>query len=261
MSGPLVRRLALAREDATDVAALVLWRGPDELVASELELHPDELHRLRAMRHPGRRRDFAVGRHVARRAVAELIGTHDPRSSPIPAGVFGQPVLAGPAAPHLDVSIGHSGGLVGAVAFPRTHPLGLDIERTDEERCATIAMHASARERELIGALGLDELEALTCLWTAKEALSKALRTGLTLELERYAIASAHRDGERVRFEFALFRQYAAETLAGRTHCLGVCLPRRTRTVLDPDLLRSAESGGRWCAGSRLSLPRRGGSD
>ncbi len=244
MSGPVVRRLGLAREDGADAAALVLWRGPDELVARDLELHPDELERLSTMRHAGRRRDFAVGRDVARRAVAELAGAHDPRSSPVPAGVFGQPVLAGPAAPHLDVSIGHSAGLTGAVAFPRTHPLGLDIEHMDSERCATIAAHASADEHELIGALELDEVEALTRLWTAKEALSKVLRTGLTLELEQYAITSAQRDGECVRFEFALFRQYAAETLAGRTHCLGLCLPRRTRTVLDPAWLRAAESRG-----------------
>lgn len=246
MSGlPLVQRLALAREEGTDAAALALWREPDELVAHDLELHPHELERLPAMRHAGRRRDFALGRHLARRAVTELVGAHDARSSPIPAGVFGQPVLTGPAAPHLDVSIGHTIGLVGAVAFPRTHPVGLDIERLDAERCATISTHVSAQERALIGALGLDELEALTRLWTAKEALSKVLRTGLTLELEQYAIASAERDDERVRFEFALFRQYAAETLAGRTHCLGLCLPRRTRTALDPGLLHAAEAGRR----------------
>ena len=244
ITAPVVRRLTLVRDRGTDLAALALWHGPDDLpddLASALALHPDEIERLQGMRHAGRRRDFALGRHVARCAVSSLAGAHATRDSPIAVGVFGQPVLGGPAAPHLDVSLGHADGLVAAVAFPRSHPLGLDVEGLDFGRAATMMAHISTRERELLGGLELDELEMLTRLWTAKEALSKALRTGLTLPLELYEAMSAERDGERVRFTFTTFRQYAAETLAGRTHCLALCLPRRTRCDLDSGLLRAAD--------------------
>ena len=120
-----------------------------------------------------RRRDFELGRHAAHCAVGALFAAHDVRRDRIASGVFDQPVLEGPAAARLDVTLSHSGGLAAAVAFPRGHPLGLDLERLDPDRAAPLAAYASAAEQSLVDDLGLDELQAVTRLWTAKEALSK----------------------------------------------------------------------------------------
>ena len=59
--------------------------------------------------------------------------------------------------------------------------MGIDVEQRDPDRYDTISSQLSERESGWVKACVRDKLEVATALWVAKEALSKALRSGLDL--------------------------------------------------------------------------------
>ena len=58
--------------------------------------------------------------------------------------------------------------------------MGLDIERSDIGKVAILEKQITAREKEKLAFMPLSYEKGLTFIWTAKEALSKIMRTGLT---------------------------------------------------------------------------------
>lgn len=132
--------------------------------------------------HERRRSAWLSGRWAAKQALAAASGTaHQHTVLP---GVFDQPVVTGPGS--LGVTISHAGALAGALAFPSTHPMGLDLESVRPEVTETVRhLFAGAELRPWVRA-GFSSDQAHTLLWTAKEALGKALGTGLTTPLDLF---------------------------------------------------------------------------
>jgi 4'-phosphopantetheinyl transferase len=120
---------------------------------------------------------------IARSTLRQLLGRYldrDPREFRFVFGEHGKPALAGG---ELEFNVSHSGERV-AIAFTRREAVGIDIER-DHERHRTIAIArrffapAEAAEVERDGA-------RFYPIWTAKEAVIKALGTGLAMDLRSF---------------------------------------------------------------------------
>lgn len=92
--------------------------------------------------------------------------------------------------PALRVSLSHVNGLGVAVAFPARARVGLDLELIDERRAETVrkGVPLSAEEEAWLKATALPEATALLLLWTAREALGKALGCGLACRWETLAL-------------------------------------------------------------------------
>jgi phosphopantetheinyl transferase len=77
------------------------------------------------------------------------------------------------------VSLAHTEN--GAVAIAATVPVGIDLEPIDRDARAILPSFATVEERELMDAVATDYFgeTAPTRLWCAKEAVAKALGTGL----------------------------------------------------------------------------------
>jgi len=167
------------------------WLGRASLTRGELET-------LRAIAAPQRRRQWLLGRLAAKDAVRiwfqERHGvTHvHPLDFEIGVDARGRPcvrpVAPLPAAPAI--SIAHTGGI--AYALAAAEPVGIDAEpagRPVEE----IARHfVSTEEREVVAAGGTD---ALLRVWCAKEAVGKAVGTGLGGRPGDFTAVSASGDG------------------------------------------------------------------
>lgn len=166
-----------------------------------LDLHPAALDDLACDLPPGdiaRAARFALphlrGRHIAahgrmRRLLAARTGGL-PRDLPLTTGPHGKPAL--PGGPAFNLS--HSGGWA-ALALGPADPdlaLGIDIEAHRPLDPALPARVFTAAERAELDALAAhDRIAGFHRGWTRKEAVLKALGTGLALPLDAFDVTLA----------------------------------------------------------------------
>ena len=122
-----------------------------------------------------------------------------------------------------EVTISHCDEIAVALAFPSGHPMGVDIEQIDAERLVTIRSQMSSVERDWARSAGADELALSTLIWTAKEALSKALTCGLMSPMEIFNLSDFYPLGDRVWGGlFQNFGQYKFMGWISRTVAMSV---------------------------------------
>nr|WP_300141328.1 4'-phosphopantetheinyl transferase superfamily protein [Propionicimonas sp.] len=222
------RRLRLSRSGRQSEAAISCVPVGDWSSFVE-SLHPHEWEQLGRARSDKRRSDFVAGHHAAKLAICAQLATWlRPSSILIEPGVFGQPIVRCPESARVGVSIAHSGGCAVAVAFDVGHPMGIDIELIDRKREATLRSQAVVSEVSLCLAHRVPMLEMSTHLWCAKEAVGKAMLTGLTVPSSLLEVSSvvADHDGYRIRFRNLI--QYGARAVRIGNYAVALGHPRDT---------------------------------
>ncbi|MDG4810848.1 4'-phosphopantetheinyl transferase superfamily protein [Micromonospora sp. WMMD1120] len=209
--------------------------GCPTLSTGSAVLHPRERQRLLRMRHERRRADYLAGRRAVKAAVTHLRDAADPTAIWVEPGALHQPVLGGPGTGGLAVSLAHSHHLGAAVAFDVAHPVGVDLERVDPARAGILQSTLTAGERTITAGLGLAALTAATAVWTAKEALAKFLRVGLSVDLSLLEVATWRTEGEWWRLDYRHVVSLKALLLVVDDWVLALCLPARS-TVSTPDV-------------------------
>ncbi|MER6632157.1 4'-phosphopantetheinyl transferase superfamily protein [Streptomyces sp. NPDC000987] len=137
--------------------------------------------------------------HAALRAVTALYSGRSPDRVAFVRGKFGKPYVGGD--PGLRVSLSHTDGLA-LVAVSRDGPVGVDVERV-----APLRDPAGLRRQILSpwedprcpGSAEDPSHGALFTHWTCKEAVLKALGTGLAGDLTAVWVAPGERRGGPVR--------------------------------------------------------------
>jgi 4'-phosphopantetheinyl transferase len=167
---------------AAQIVFLALGDLPDDL--AEPALTSDEAERARKLIATGVRHAFVAGRWLLRSVVAALAGA-EPRSLELRAGPHGKLFLADHDRLAASFNLSHSGALV-ALALVRGRRIGIDIEAerpiTDGARLARRIL--SQRERDRFDTLPDGDRDgALLAVWTRKEAVLKAMGTGISAGL------------------------------------------------------------------------------
>ena len=160
-------------------------------------LSGDERSRRERFRHAGRRRQYTLCRAALRAILCGRLGCANEALSFGEEG-RGKPVarLSGNPAP-VSFSVSHS-GVHGLIAVAMAGRLGVDVEERVPRRDLDALIEAvlTPDERVAIEAAGAGErLGRFYGLWTIKEALVKALGTGLQLDLAGFAVPAAMRRG------------------------------------------------------------------
>jgi len=177
-------------------------------VLADLILSPREREHWRSMRGvEKRRREWLLGRYVAKEAVRPLLEKNldlhlSPEEIEIMPDPYGRPlvkycgsgpdplVCAGPPGRASSLSIAHSHGTAVALAVldPETR-VGIDLESLSHRREDFEAIAFSPDERSLLAALPGDlHQEWALRMWCAKEAVGKALGRGLSAGLLAFHI-------------------------------------------------------------------------
>ena len=158
----------------------VCFAAVDTLQQEEF-LSEREKKQLATYKFAAKKQDFLLGRLAAKRAIGAWIPDQDLRRIEIHAGEHGQPLVQHPQAGSVEVTLSHSRGLAVALAYSAAFPLGIDLETVSAVSAKTIMgeLGTSSPEQAWLAASGLDEATACCVLWTAREALGKALKTGL----------------------------------------------------------------------------------
>ncbi|HEY7513103.1 MAG TPA: 4'-phosphopantetheinyl transferase superfamily protein [Vicinamibacteria bacterium] len=165
-------------------APLVLLAGAAELPRDDEWLSPAERAILHRSRVPKRRQDFRLGRWAAKRVLALLYGDEEM----LAAGRFEiRPARGGAPVPYRDgapleatLSISHSGSCAVAAIQRGEGRLGCDLERIEERSHAFVGDYFTAAEQAFAEA-GPHGGRRATLVWSAKEAVMKALGEGLRL--------------------------------------------------------------------------------
>ena len=172
---------------------IVLLASARDLPPGRAWLGPAEQGTLARFRAPRRRRDFRLGRFAARRALAilEESDAEDAASRfEVRAAAGGGPlVFRDGRACEVALSISHSDGWAAAGVQRGRTRLGCDLERVEVRSSAFIADHFTPAEREFVfaGRSGDPGFRA-TLVWSAKEAVTKALGQGLRRALAEVTV-------------------------------------------------------------------------
>jgi 4'-phosphopantetheinyl transferase len=119
--------------------------------------------------------DRIAGRIAAKRALTQLTGVA-PLNIRVPTAASGEPIAEVPGQPGVSVSISHRQGQAVAVAV-RAGRVGVDLEQVEARPAHFAEMWFHDDERRLAGS----DLVLQTALWSVKEAVLKALGTGMAL--------------------------------------------------------------------------------
>jgi 4'-phosphopantetheinyl transferase len=203
---------------------LVLLAGAFELPRDEEWLGPAERAALVRLRVPKRRRDFRLGRFAAKTLLEAGEPTGDLARFEVRPAPSGAPLAFHDGAPlAVALSISHSNGWACAATQSGTEPLGCDLERIEPRSPAFLEDYFTQAEQAFV-ATGPQEERSwrATLIWSAKEAVMKALGQGLRLPPAAVRVAPA---STPVSVEgwgsFSVLAPPAAMTLRGSWRVLG----------------------------------------
>jgi phosphopantetheinyl transferase len=235
-----IKRLDLIRPEETFKAALcfcVLIRWPDYEETIRY-LHAQERAYYNTLKFEKRIRSYLMGRFVAKQAVAALTGEDNLSGIFIQSGIFTQPIVASNQR-NIQVSITHCDDFGAALAFPEAHPLGIDLEKIHGKNREALERQVTGLEKERINSLPVSYNTGLTFLWTAKEALSKVLKTGLMTPFEVFEISKIETYDNYLISYYKNFAQYKAVSFTiGNNYVCSMVHPLKTKLDLDIEALR-----------------------
>ncbi|PEM85122.1 hypothetical protein CN558_22235 [Bacillus wiedmannii] len=196
-------------------------------------LHPKELEYYLGLTYERRVKSYLIGRYAAKRAVSSFVWEEHLDQILIEQGIFHQPIIVYPHKKNIQVSITHCDDLGAAIVFPEALPMGIDIERVSVKRKYVLESQMTKRERKLIKSLPYSEELMLTLIWTAKESLSKILKTGLTISLDILEVDKLEMKGNAVLGYFTNLPQYCVSSLIFDQYICSIAYPKSTLLSLD----------------------------
>ena len=188
--------------------------GDYSLAAKNLSLilHPGEMAYYNTLKHERRQKSYLMGRYACKKALGSYFNEPNLTAIEIVQGIFGQPSVRYLTREMPGVSISHDNSFAVAIAFPDTHPMAIDIETADEDKAEVIKSQLTEAEAEFTMSGILPEYLLCTLFWTAKEALSKLIKCGLTIRFAFLEAEIAVNDCRTKKYHitFKNFPQYQA---------------------------------------------------
>jgi 4'-phosphopantetheinyl transferase len=186
--------------DGVELVVAPLDVGCDAQHALEPLLAGDERQRAQRFAFERDRRRFIVARARLRQLLGERLGI-EADSIELTYTAYGKPALARhPAKPDLRFNLSHCEDLA-VYAFARGREVGIDVEavRALPDADALAARFFSRHENAAYLSLAACDrpLGFFNC-WTRKEALIKALGTGLSFPLGRFDVSLAPNEPARI---------------------------------------------------------------
>jgi 4'-phosphopantetheinyl transferase len=189
-------------------------------------LHTKELDYYLKLTYERRVRSYLAGRYAAKKAVSSFVQEEHLDKILIEQGIFHQPIVVYPHQKNIQVSITHCENIGAAIVFPEAIPMGIDIERISIKRKDVLNAQMTDEEKDLIKSFAYPEEIALTLLWTAKESLSKILKTGLTIPFNILEIYKLEVKENAVLGYFKNFPQYCVTSFVFNQYVCSITYPK-----------------------------------
>lgn len=201
-------------------------------------LHPQERNYYDTLAFGKRIRSYLLGRLVAKQAIAALTGEKILTHINIQYGIFKQPIVVSDKQ-NIQVSITHCDDFGAAIAFPEAHPMGIDIEKINPHTADVLKRQITEAEEERIHLSVLSYELGLTLLWTAKEALSKVLKTGLMTPFEVFEISKIEPHDNYIMCYYKNFAQYRVISFTIANYMCSIAHPLKSELSFDIQCLKA----------------------
>ncbi|OJX13878.1 MAG: hypothetical protein BGO77_00995 [Caedibacter sp. 37-49] len=198
-------------------------------------LHPLECLVYEEMSYRNRQYGYLIGRYCAKRAL-NAITQKKPSELFIDNGVFHQPLVS---LKNIQVSISHTESLGGAISFIESFPMAIDVESLEERKEKTIYPLLSDQEHLLVSSC--DSTSPMIMFWTIKEALSKAIKCGLSVPLDLLEIESIQENNGFYISSYKNFSQYQAISFFLTNAVCTIAFPKNTSLHIDVPSIQNAE--------------------
>ena len=226
-------RILLKREDQDFWASFcVINEELPDLVREISILHRNEINYYNTLKYDRRKSSYLLGRIAAKKAMIELIDG-DIESLHVDFGVFQFPVVKSFKNHNIQVSISHCENIGTVLAFPEEHPLGIDIEKIQEDPIVAIKDQITDSEQNLILRSQIPFPIGCMVVWTVKEAISKIFKTGLTMDFRMLEIQSLKKEGMVYLSKFSHCVQYKAISYHTGDYICSIVLPKNTEPYLE----------------------------
>jgi 4'-phosphopantetheinyl transferase len=200
-------------------------------------LHTHERNHFSTLKFQKRARSYLIGRFVAKQAVALLTGEENLANILIQPGIFNQPIVVSDRQ-NIQVSITHSEDFGAALAFPEAHPMGIDLEIINSKQRTALEGQATEWEKQQIVSLSILHDVGLTLLWTAKEALSKVLKTGLMTPFDIFEVSKIELYDHYIMCYYKNFPQYKVICFTISNYMCSIAYPLKTELHFNPYALK-----------------------
>lgn len=227
-------KIILKRHDENFEAGFcIIKEDLHDLVKKKPILHTKEAKYYDTLKFNKKKESYLLGRLAGKLAI-DVLNPHANLSSIlIESGVFQFPIVKSPLINNIQISITHCNNFGVALAFPEAHPLGVDIEKIDNEKVEDMKSQMGSLEIDLIYRAKLPISHGCALLWTTKESLSKIIRTGLTIDFKMLEIETLEKFGNYFISTFSHFVQYKTISCFSGDYVCSVVLPKNTIPELD----------------------------
>ncbi|MGJ8678062.1 MAG: 4'-phosphopantetheinyl transferase family protein [Akkermansiaceae bacterium] len=175
-----IQNSIVTSQDRSDEECLLLIF--DSSHPQEIFLNHEEVKRANRIKSAKARLSFSSSRSAIRSILGEFLGIK-PRSVDLCYGKFGKPFLSEKYNAQIEFNISHAGEII-VIGMTHSEPIGVDIEMSSSSKLTEISSYfLHAAEIEHIASLPPELVEnRLLDIWTAKEALLKAVGMGLQVD-------------------------------------------------------------------------------
>jgi len=194
-------------------------------------LHPIEQAYFNNLQFTKRQHSYLLGRYCAKQAILMCATLGSPNEILIEKGIFEQPITYHPCLINTQVSISHCDRLGIALAFPEACPMAIDIETIELDKHETFISQLTTHEKKLKNAFSSNIPPEM--FWTMKEALSKALKCGLTTPFELLEVECISMDGALFVARFKNFSQYLAISFFISKNVCSIVYPKNVQLEID----------------------------
>ena len=225
-------KIVLNRKNQQFCAGVGMTKG--ELVSNSYYsnlLHPKEKNVLNNYKYHLRKESYLLGRLSAKQAIAAMVGNNYPQSIFIDTGIFQFPVVRCPNMQNIQVSISHCDQIGFSIAFPEEHPMGIDVEKISIDKVNVVLSQLTEDEKKDLKTY--NNIKGFTALFSAKEALSKILRTGMMLDFKFLETEILKPKTNILECTFKHFGQYKALIYVQNEYVFSIALPKKTNVNLE----------------------------
>ncbi|MBO0997910.1 4'-phosphopantetheinyl transferase superfamily protein [Bacillus sp. SD075] len=165
--------------------------------------------------------------YCGKKAIMEFldIGLDEIKNVSLLKGVFGQPVIVTNLflLMNMGISITHTDKTFGILIFDQMHPMGIDIETKTKSDSEFLGTYLTEAEKKMI--MESEGVLSKEIFFSAKESLSKVLKTGLTSPLEIYEISKVIIDHNNISLFYKNFSQYKSTVVLVNDEIRSVTFP------------------------------------
>lgn len=196
-------------------------------------LNDYEYEKYIKLKYERRQKSYLLGRFAAKYCVQGIFEDCMLNEITIDNGIFNEAVIKSDRLPYIHTSISHSENVGAAIASHNIGYIGIDIELNRRHNYKAIQYTCTEAEKELFGNNNLH-----TLCWTAKEALSKVFKTGMTAQFKIYEVSKVNMYSDYYECEYANFAQYRAISFMLGNYVLTLALPKIIKVDINVKMIK-----------------------